>query len=173
MMTCPSCNADNIPGADQCAECGQSLAGQHLSEPATEVERSLLRDHLSALDPGVPVCVRSDLAVRQVIRLLVDRHIGSVVVVEEGRVVGIFSERDALMKLNTEAESLGHLPVAEFMTLSPRTLVATAKVAFALKEMDVGGYRHLPIIDKEGRPVGIVSVRDILHYLTERLEMVG
>ena len=55
------------------------------------------------------------------------------------------------------------------MTLSPRTLVADAKVAFALKEMDLGGYRHIPIVDDESRLTGVVSIRDVLRYLTRKM----
>ena len=169
MITCPSCGAETLEGTDDCSQCGNSLSGFHLSEPGDSVERALLEDRLTALSPSKPVRVAPDCSVREVLRLLIDRHIGSVVVTDGDRVVGIFSERDALMKLNTDAASLGDRPVSEFMTLAPRTLVATAKVAFALKEMDLGGYRHIPIVDDESRLTGIVSVRDVLRYLTEKM----
>lgn len=173
MIICPFCDAENIPGADECEACGQSLAELHLPEPATEVEQSLLKDRVVALVPKAPISVASDMAVRDVIKLLIEKRIGSVLVVDaEKKVVGIFSERDALMKLNTEAASLGDCPVSDFMTQNPRTLVGSAKIAFAVKEMDLGGYRHLPIVDGAANPTGIISVRDILRYLTDKMTLV-
>jgi CBS domain-containing protein len=55
------------------------------------------------------------------------------------------------------------------MTAAPETLPVDAKVAFALQRMDVGGYRHLPIVDDAGTVTGIISVRDILKYLAAKL----
>jgi len=90
-------------------------------------------------------------------------------VVEQGKLVGIFTERDVLMKLNDRAAELGDRPVSQFMTETVQSLPATAKIAFALHRMDLGGYRHVPIVDDEGRPIGIFSVRDMLNYLTRKM----
>ena len=169
MITCPSCGAETIEGADECSLCGNSLSPFHLPEPTGYLERALLDDRLTDLSPSKPVRVSPDCPERDVISLLIDRHIGSVIVTEGDHVAGIFSERDALMKLGTNAAIWGDRPVSEFMTLSPRTLVADAKVAFALKEMDLGGYRHIPIVDDESRLTGVVSIRDVLRYLTRKM----
>ena len=53
------------------------------------------------------------------------------------------------------------------MTPNPQTLVANAKIAFAVQRMDLGGYRHLPIVGEAGELVGIISARDILRHLTD------
>ena len=63
--------------------------------------------------------------------------------------------------------SLKQLPVDQFMTPRPDTVTASDNIAFALHKMDVGGYRHLPVVNEGGRPVGILSVKRILHYLAE------
>ena len=81
----------------------------------------------------------------------------------------IFSERDALLKLGTDAASLGDHPVSEFMTANPKTLRADAKIAFAVRHMDQGGFRHLPIVNDANEPVGVLSVRDILRYVAARM----
>ena len=100
---------------------------------------------------------------------MVERKIGCVVVADGSTPVGIFSERDALRKLNTEAPELAGHPVSEFMTPNPQTLVATAKIAYAVQRMDMGGYRHLPIVGEQAELVGIISARDILRHLTDNL----
>ncbi len=169
MITCPSCGTEALEGADECPQCGNSLSQLHLQEPADSAERAVLEDRLAALNPSRPICVAPDVPVRDVIRLLVKHHIGSVVITEADKVVGIFSERDALMKINADVAQLGDRPVSEFMTPTPKTLVADARVAFALKEMDLGGYRHIPIVDEESRLTGVISIRDVLRYLTEKL----
>jgi 2-oxoglutarate ferredoxin oxidoreductase subunit beta len=139
--------------------------------PATEVERSLLADRVGVLDPNEPLTVTPETPVRDVLRVLVEKKIGCVLVVDEGKLVGIFSERDALIKLNQRANELGDRPVSEFMTAKPESLEEGAKVAFAVQRMDLGGYRHVPIVDEEQQLTGVISARDILHYLTEKMAM--
>ena len=67
-------------------------------------------------------------------------------VVDNGKLVGIFSERDALMKLNIDAPKFLKRPISQFMTPDPVTLETNDKIAFALHKMNVGGYRHIPIL---------------------------
>ncbi|MEQ8789223.1 MAG: CBS domain-containing protein [Pirellulaceae bacterium] len=169
MIICPYCDSENIGGADHCEACGQSLDDLHLPEPATAVERDLLRDRVSALRPKPPIFVAPATPVRDVLNKLLEQGIGCVLVVEDQKLVGIFSERDALMRVGTEIDTLGDKPVSEFMTTSVETLKPTAKLAFAVQRMDVGGFRHVPVVDDGGNPIGIISVRDILSYLTERM----
>lgn len=169
MTLCPYCCSENIEGADDCAECGQPLDDTHLAPPTNAVERSLLRDRVSALVPKKPITVAPATPVGDVMRLMSRQQIGCVVVVEDNQPVGIFSERDALQKVDTQAPDHAARPVREFMTPNPQTLVADAKIAFAVQRMDLGGYRHLPIVSQQGELIGIISVRDILRHLTNTL----
>lgn len=168
-MTCPWCGADNLDGVDDCAACGQSLSDAHLPDPPTAVEQGLLADHLPVLGMQDPVVVAADTPVRDVLRAMVDAGVGCVVVAEGRRPVGIFSERDALMELNTHAIALGGRPVSDFMTAPPETLAPDAKVAFAVQRMAVGGYRHVPVVGADGELAGIISVRNILGYLAVKM----
>jgi CBS domain-containing protein len=170
MISCPYCDHENIEGVDVCDQCGQPLSDLHLSDPTTVVERSLLRDRVSILWPSPPIVVSPETKVSDVLQLLVDREIGCVfIVAEDQKVTGVFSERDALLRLNTQAGSYKNRPIADFMTPNPQSLAADAKVAFAVHCMDLGGYRHIPIVDAEGRVTGVISARDILRYLTEKM----
>ena len=169
MLLCPYCGSENIEGADDCAECGQPLADSHLTPPHSAVERGLLRDRISYLAPKRAITTASTTPVGDVLRLMVEHRIGCVVVVDGEQPVGIFSERDALRKLNTQAAEFAGRPVSEFMTPNPQTLVADAKIAFAVQRMDLGGYRHLPIVGHRGELVGIISARDILRYLVDTM----
>lgn len=173
MTNCPDCGFDNIEGAEYCEQCEVSLSDMYLHEPATAVERGLLEDHVDVLKPNEPIVVTSDTPVADVISLLAEKDIGCVLVVDNAEIVGIFSERDALLKLGTRFAELGSQPVSEFMTQKVEGLDRGAKVAFAVHRMDLGSYRHIPIIDEDGHPTGLISARDILRYLTERMTAAG
>ncbi|VTR91194.1 CBS domain containing protein OS=uncultured Acidobacteria bacterium GN=HGMM_F54F02C36 PE=4 SV=1: CBS: CBS [Gemmata massiliana] len=165
-MYCPACGYDkNPPGADKCANCELSLA--HLSVPAPNgpVETSLMNDPVSVLDPRPPLTVPADATLGAAIRCMITDRVGAVLVTgTSGELVGILTERDFLTKI-AGAPGFEALPVTEFMTPSPETVAPADVLAFALGKMDAGGYRHLPVVDA-GRPVGVISVRDILRHLT-------
>jgi CBS domain-containing protein len=169
MIRCPLCDRANIEGVDVCEQCGQPLVETHLPDPKTAVERGLLKDTIASLAPRSPIVVASSTPVREVLRLLVKQRIGCVFIVDQGKLVGVFSERDALLRLNTQASEFQDQPISKFMTPNPQSLKADARIVFAVHQMDLGGYRHLPILDPQGRLDGVISVRDILRYLTEKI----
>jgi predicted transcriptional regulator len=168
MLICPFCGEENIEGADTCDACQQPL--EFLSKPrlASPIEHSLVKDRVAQLSPHAPLVVEVDTPVGDVLKLMVARSIGCVVVVDGGDVAGIFSERDALIRLNVDFANLAGRPVAEFMTPSPETVESDARIAFALHKMDIGDYRHLPVLTG-GKISGVISVRDILRYITDDL----
>ena len=166
---CPSCGSENIEGLDQCEQCGQSITVLSKPRPSNAVEKSIVRDRISALSPRAATFVTPDTSVAKVLDVLAESGHGVVVVVEDGLPVGIFSERDALMRLNLESQEFSDHPIREFMTPNPATLNEDDRIAFALNKMAGGGYRHVPIVDDDGRVTGIVSVRDILRYAVQSL----
>ena len=84
---------------------------------------------------------------------------------EGGQLLGILTERDFLDKAAGEP-GFRDLPVSMYMTKGPETVSISDTVAFALSKMDAGGYRHLPVVS-DGKPVGMISVRDILRHVTK------
>lgn len=171
MSTCPLCDFKNLEGADLCEQCEQPLSDLSRRTPETAVERGLIKDRIDALTPKVPTAVTPDTPVGKVLKLMVSQSIGCVLVVENSQMVGIFTERDALYKLNTEFRKLQDEPVSSFMTEQPQSLDLRAKVVFAVQRMDLGGFRHIPIVDQDEQATGIISVRDILRYLTNKLDL--
>jgi CBS domain-containing protein len=89
-------------------------------------------------------------------------------VVREGRLAGIFTERDVLTKIAGRGLDFTKISVGAYMTPDPEALSPEHKVAYALNKMVVGGYRHVPIIDGERRPVAVMSVRDVVEFIVER-----
>lgn len=108
------------------------------------------------------VSATSDTSVRAACRLMATNRIGAVVVVESGRIAGIFTERDVLNKvlaggLDPDATALETVMVAD-----PQTIQADRPLAHALHMMADGGFRHVPVVDAQGAPLGMVSARDAL-----------
>ena len=112
-----------------------------------------------------PVCVSPDLSVRNAIEKMKDERRGSVSVCRDGKLVGIFTERDAL-RLMSKRECVD-VPIETVMTHDPATVRETDTVETAIKAMADGGYRRLPIVNADGQPTGLVKVSDILHYLVQ------
>jgi CBS domain-containing protein len=165
-MICPNCGYDNLPGNEECAHCQQDLTQIDRPIAQNRVERSLMEDPVSVLHPKPPVTIRPDTIVQAAIQVMLEHDIGALLIVDsKGKLLGIFSERDLLKKVAGLHEDYAELPVATFMTPNPETVSATDTLDFALHKMDCGGYRHLPVLQGE-RPVGMISVRDMLRHIT-------
>lgn len=111
------------------------------------------------------VCIAPDTSVRDVLRLLKDSNTGSALVLQGGKLAGIYTERDAL-RLMANGESLD-IPISQVMVGEPVTVRECDSVAAAVRKMSQGGYRRLPIVDSAGQPIGAVKASGILRYLVE------
>jgi CBS domain-containing protein len=85
-------------------------------------------------------------------------------VVENGRLLGVLSVRDVVTRVGPDYRQKLGRPVSEFMTPNPETLPPDAPITFVINKMDVGGYRHIPVVQGE-RMLGVVSARDVIAYL--------
>lgn len=167
MLICPSCGADDlIEGIDECDQCHQPLTDLFIRVPASSVEADLLRDRVGDLPRREPIVLESDATAGEALTKMVEKGVGCVLIVVDNLLAGIFSERDALLKLGVEGGDLHDQPLLRYLTPNPTTISADDKIAFALHKMDLGGYRHLPVIEGD-RPVSLISIRDILRYVTE------
>ncbi|MBA4190243.1 MAG: CBS domain-containing protein [Planctomycetaceae bacterium] len=164
-MRCPVCETVNPPGADVCASCQTPLTSFDAPIAQGPLETNLLTSPVSILEPRPPVTVPATATLGDAIKQLIDLHVGAVLVTGiDGELVGILTERDFLTKVAGVA-GYDQLPVTQFMTPSPETVKPTDVLAVALSKMDAGGYRHLPVV-VAGKPVGVISVRDVLRHLT-------
>ncbi|MGL4511678.1 MAG: CBS domain-containing protein [Lacipirellulaceae bacterium] len=172
MLVCPSCGADDlIEGVEACDHCEQPLTDLFIRVANRSVEWRLLRDTVGSLPAHPPVEVSPETSIAEALRQMMGAKIGCVIVVDRsagdpGQMVGLFSERDALRRLGAEAQTKLAEPISRYMSPNPARIDGAARIAFALHRMDIGGYRHLPVMEGE-RVVSVVSIRDILRYLTQ------
>jgi len=90
---------------------------------------------------------------------------GSAMICRDGKLIGIFTERD-LMKRLAEGKTLEE-PLSKAMTAQPRTVSLDDSLMTVIQLMDGGGYRRLPVVDAAGSPVGVVDVKSVVHFLVE------
>jgi CBS domain-containing protein len=132
------------------------------------IERAIAVEDIRALRLGPPITVRSDATLQAAVETLQREHIGCVLVTDEsGKLAGIFTERDLLTKVALRSLDWNEERVADYMTADPETLRPEDRIAWALKLMHVGGYRHVPLTDETGRPVGVISVKDIVDFIVD------
>ena len=166
-MKCPACATDNLTGMEVCDNCGADLAGQDIPQPALSFHGRLLGEHLDELGAPLPLTVGPETALDVVIARMHDAEADCVLVVADERLVGIFTDRDAVVK--AAGTRLDAFPVRDFMTPDPVVLRHDDPIALAIHKMAVGGFRHIPIVE-HGRPTGVVTARDVFHHLAEALD---
>ena len=125
-----------------------------------------LDDTLTRLAPADPICLPATASVHEAVqRMLARRQAGVLVVDEAGRLTGIFTERDVLLRVIARDLDVRVTTLASVMTANPEALSRDDRVAYALHCMSVAGYRTIPLIDEERRPIGIVTVHDFIKWL--------
>jgi CBS domain-containing protein len=173
-MKCPVCAHDNLPGADACDNCASSLTRDDVPQAASDVERSLMEDPVECLNPIRPLTVDQPTSLTEAIQLMRNHNIGSVLVsAADGSLAGILTERDLLQKVAGQGLDLDQCAVQDFMTAVPETIRADHPLGYAIQRMIVSDLRYLPLVDETGRPVGIVSSRDIIDYMAMKFRAVG
>ncbi len=110
-------------------------------------------------------------------KLMTEKNFGSIVVTDgEGKLVGILTERDMLKRVVAREVDAANTPVSKVMTTGVKTARVEDEVADCLRQMSNGRFRHLPVLDEQGRPDGMVSQGDfvaltwpeVMHRATEQ-----
>jgi CBS domain-containing protein len=116
------------------------------------------------------VTASPDTTVASAAQRMAKAKVGALMVVDgEGRLVGIFTERDAVQRVIAERREPQTTRLAEVMTAAPKTVVPAETFGYALLQMHKHGFRHLPVVEN-GRPVGMVSARSALDPDLEEFE---
>lgn len=117
-----------------------------------------------------PLSCSPDTHLEKVVALLKEKRVGSIVITDdEMQVLGIFTERDLLMKAYGNPMSSDQDPIEMYMTKKPKTIRKTDSLERAAVFMRIGKFRHLIITDEDGKLSGVLSIRDILAFLVDDL----
>lgn len=130
------------------------------------MKRTLVPGIVSDTQPFAPL--HPQQSVQEAAEMMSDRRIGAAMVVDQGRLVGIFSERDLLTRVVAQGRNPATTKVADVMTLDPHTLPPDASPREALQIMEKGKFRHLPIVDGD-EIIAIISIRDLFAAVNAEL----
>ena len=129
------------------------------------LEASLREDTVRSLHTTPFAAVTPQTTVQEVLSLMSERAIGCVMITENDQLLGIFSERDVLMKIADNYVHMKNLPIDQIMTRHPVSVYETDTPAKAMNLMAVGSFRHIPVLDVDEKVVGIVGPTRITAYL--------
>jgi CBS domain-containing protein len=163
MKVCPACGFDNLPGAEECESCQESLSQLDLPQATKGMQKKILEGAVSELPRHDAFGVAPNDTLKEVIAKMRANRIGCVLVLEGKKLAGILTERDILFKAASLAQPL-KVVVKDIMKAGPDYLKETDTVNIAFHKMAVGGFRHLPIEKADGS-YGIISARDLMAYL--------
>jgi CBS domain-containing protein len=166
-MRCPSCGFENLVGADICDNCGADIFGHDIPQQAPAFKGELMGEHLDRLGAPPPVTVTPDTPLDVAIARMQEAGTDCVLVMTDDRLVGIFTDRDAVVK--AAGKRLESFHVRDFMTPDPVVLRHDDPIAVAIHKMAIGGFRHIPIVE-DGRPTGVVTARDVFHHLASSMD---
>jgi len=177
-MNCPSCGHENIDGTDRCENCLAPFRQLDIpnADASEGLARSVMEDNLNRLEQDQTICVTPATPALEVARLMKNSNIGCALVVDDAKLVGIFTEHDVLLKMTGDLSappavaggsvSSSASLVKELMSPNPETLSEEDSVAEALNKMSLGRYRHIPFQRSDGS-YAVASIKSVLKYIAQ------
>ena len=130
------------------------------------ISPAVFNDTVDVLAPSEPICLRETAKVTEAAQRMVQARQAAVLVVDAaGRLAGIFTECDLLTRVVGRGLDPTGTALSAVMTPNPEVLSLSDRVAYALHCMSVAGYRTVPLVDANRKPVGIVTVSDVIRWL--------
>ena len=169
---CPYCNYENMLGSDHCDKCLHSFTHKDLPQPSKDkLQRKIMTEKLTDfISKTPPILVKPETSVAEVIERMQSLPTKGCVLIcdDHKKLLGIASIRDILLKVAgvVKEKDLASFPVSRIMTPKPECLDKNDPLSFALHKMSIGKFRHVPVLDN-GVPIGVVSTRDLIDYLTD------
>ena len=166
-MLCPSCGHENIDGTDRCENCLSPFRDLDVPrvDAAEGLARSVMADNLGRLDQEETIHVTPDTPAIEVVRRMKESNSGCALVLNDGKLAGIFTEHDVLTKM-TGQEARSTAAVRELMSPNPEVLNEYDSVATALNKMSIGRYRHIPVKKNDGS-FTVTSIKSVLNYIAK------
>jgi CBS domain-containing protein len=130
-----------------------------------DFERSLATETVEEAQIQPAVIVSSECTVRDALQRMRENRVGDVLVCDGGKLVGIFTERDALRLMHGDTDWDWLMP--QVMAKNIVSVRKTDSMLSAIRKMNDGGYRRLPVVDDKGQVLGVLTVSGVVHYLVE------
>jgi CBS domain-containing protein len=141
---------------------------ESLESEFRKLEGALLDDTVKLLAPSEPLRLTASATVHEAIEKMVANRRAAVVIVDaEGRLIGIFTERDVLTRVVGQGRDVHRTLLGEVMTRDPEALSPQDRICYAVNRMNIAGYRTVPLVDQDRRPIGIVTINDVVKWLAE------
>jgi CBS domain-containing protein len=144
---------DELERLSKASSSGNVMSGEAFMQP------------LSVLLSKPALCIAASAPIRDAVAIMRDNGFGAIIVVEDDKLAGILTERDVLFKLVGVVDDFLDRPVSFAMTRAPVALRKDDAIVHVAHNMQVGGYRHVPIVDDENRPLSVVSIKDIARFV--------
>jgi len=114
--------------------------------------------------------VEPDTIVYNAIEIMAEKNIGALLICENGKLVGIFSERDYARKIILKGKSSKDTTIGELMTKDPVTVTPDSSIGYCMELMTNRRFRHLPVVD-ENKVIGVISITDVVRFIMEEQEL--
>jgi CBS domain-containing protein len=136
---------------------------------ADDLEKSLMEDPVGRAIPSQPFHqATAETTVGDVIALMAEHGIASLVIVDgENKPIGIFSERDVLNRVSDNFAAIAEEPIKGYMTPNPVVVHDNGKPARVVNLMSEGLFRHVPLVDADGKLTGVIGARRVIAYLQQ------
>ncbi len=141
----------------------ERIANERLNDPDAEFIHGSIRE-LSGLHDTIVALDRS-ATVGDAVQTMIQNRLGVILIVEDNKLIGLFSERDVLTRVVAQERVPAVTPIVDVMTPDLECLHFDDEIVFALNKMTVGGFRHVPILDDDGAPIAVVSMRDVVDHI--------
>jgi CBS domain-containing protein len=167
-MNCPSCGYENIDGTDRCDNCLAPFRDLDVPrvDSAEGLARSVMADNLGRLDQEETISVTPETAAIDVISLMKNANSGCALVLDRGKLAGIFTEHDVLRKMTGAVARSPSTAVKDLMSPNPEVLHEHDSMAAALNKMSTGRYRHIPVRKNDGSYT-VASIKSVLKYIAK------
>lgn len=167
---CAECGFANAMESAECEACGASLYRARRAAARHVEDDHLLADPVDALVSGSPLLVEAGTSAAAAAALMGESRRGCVLVVDAGKVTGIFTDGDLLERVVAGGRAPRAVAVEQVMTRDPVVLRHDDSVAVAIHKMVLGSFHHIPLVDPAGRIYAVVSELDVLRHLRRAME---
>ena len=136
------------------------------SESEDKIAKAIkLTDNISSIGIKKAILKDEDASLQSVIESMQSSHSSCVLIINNNKITGIFTERDVITKVVAKNVDLKNEKICNYMTNNPEILHSDDSIAFALNKMTDGGFRHVPIVNTKSKEIYVISMQDIINSL--------